>query len=344
MKQEKKDFEELKEDILASCRKGDKEIPKKFAEYCAYYNFTDDQIEIFWKELERLGFSNEGECEDVSGAETEIIEDIPTVPDSVTMQMREIVRIPMLTVERERELSRTIIESRNELTTANLRLVVSIAKKYIGSGMPMEDLFQAGNIGLLKAATRYDYKVGAKFATYAVHWIRQSISKAIAYESRTIRVSEYGKQENRRLKKAREILTQQLQREPSDEELAKDLNWDIQKTRQIRTAFRPITPIHETSSEDGDALIDRIPDPNTPSYEERAERALVNKELQKISKKNLSRQEQMVLDLIRLNYTAEEIAEAAATSVVRVRQVEFGAVRKIGDYRNAGELEKLFRE
>jgi RNA polymerase primary sigma factor len=178
--------------------------------------------------------------EELAAAESMILD------DSVRMWLREIGRVPLLSMQREIELARRTEqgdeEAKHELTRANLRLVVSIAKRYTGRGMSFPDLIQEGNIGLMRAVEKFDFRKGYKFSTYATWWIRQSITRAIADQGRTIRIPVHMVETINRLLRANARLIQELRREPTIEELARELEMPIERVEEIkRIAPEPLS-------------------------------------------------------------------------------------------------------
>ena len=196
-----------------------------------------------------------------------------TISDPVRMYLKEIGKISLLTLEEEMELSARIVagdeEAKNKLAESNLRLVVSIAKRYVGRGMLFLDLIQEGNIGLMKAVEKFDAEKGYKFSTYATWWIRQAITRAIADQARTIRVPVHMVETINRLSRYQRQLTLELNREPTEEELAKKMHLSLEKIREvIKIAQEPVsleTPIGE---EDDSHLGDFVKDERTMSPEE----------------------------------------------------------------------------
>ena len=260
------------------------------------------------------------------------------VDDPVRMYLREIVRIPLLSFEEEAKLAERILqndeEAREQLCQANLRLVVSIAKKYVGRGMLFLDLIQEGNMGLIKAVEKFDYTKGYKFSTYATWWIRQAITRAIADQARTIRIPVHMVETINRLIRTSRHLLQQLGREPSPEEIAKELDMSVEKVMEIqRIAQDPVsleTPIGE---EDDSHLGDFIPDDDSPAPHDSAAYTLLKEQLDEVME-TLTAREAKVL---RLRFglddgkarTLEEVGKEFMVTRERIRQIEAKALRKL---------------
>ena len=259
--------------------------------------------------------------------------------DSVKIYLQQIGKIPLLTAEQELEVAKKIKESNDEhakevLVNANLRLVVSIAKKYIGRGLSFLDLIQEGNMGLMKAAEKFDYAKGYKFSTYATWWIRQAITRAIADQARTIRVPVHMVETINKLARVQRQLTQDLNREPTDEEIAKKLGISIEKVREVyKISQDPVsleTPIGE---EDDSHLGDFIKDERTMGPEEYATIEMLKEELQGVLGTLTDREEKV----LRLRFglddgqcrTLEEVGQIFGVTRERIRQIEAKALRKL---------------
>jgi RNA polymerase primary sigma factor len=260
------------------------------------------------------------------------------IDDHVRMYLKEIGKVPLLTSEEEKELAERIQqgdeEAKKKLSEANLRLVVSIAKRYVGRGMLFLDLIQEGNLGLLKAVEKFDYSKGFKFSTYATWWIRQAITRAIADQARTIRIPVHMVETINKLLRVSRQLLQEYGREPSDEELAKEMQMPIDKVREIRKiAQEPVsleTPIGE---EEDTHLGDFIPDEDIPSPADAAAFTLLQEQLEEVLD-TLAPREKMVLKL-RFGLsdgkarTLEEVGDLFHVTRERIRQIEAKALRKL---------------
>ncbi len=260
------------------------------------------------------------------------------IDDPVRMYLREIGKIPLLTYDEELELAQKIIkgdeEAKQKLAESNLRLVVSIAKKYLGRGMLFLDLIQEGNMGLIKAVEKFDYEKGYKFSTYATWWIRQAITRAIADQARTIRIPVHMVETINKLIRTSRHLLQRLGREPTPEELSEELEMPIEKVMEIqKIAQDPVsleTPIGE---EDDSHLGDFIPDDDSPAPQDSAAYTLLKEQLEDVMN-TLTPREAKVLKL-RFGLedgkarTLEEVGRVFEVTRERIRQIEAKALRKL---------------
>ena len=279
---------------------------------------------------------------DADDAENESIEQLKrsdTADDSVKIYLQQIGRVPLLSTDEEIELAKLIAEgnekAKNRLVQANLRLVVSIAKKYIGRGLSFLDLIQEGNLGLIRAAEKFDYKRGYKFSTYATWWIQQAITRGIADKSRTIRLPVHMIETIGKLKKVTRDLTNDLNRKPTKEEIAENMGISLSKLRLVMKATQSTisleTPLNkkEEASRIGDFLIDTQSDtPDTKVVQDS-----LTTELDKI----LSSLRPRERDVLRLRFglddgnkrTLEEIGQLFGVSRERIRQIETRAINKL---------------
>lgn len=261
-----------------------------------------------------------------------------SIEDPVRMYLKEIGKVPLLSAEREIELAKRMEEgdedAKKELAEANLRLVVSIAKRYVGRGMLFLDLIQEGNLGLIKAVEKFDYHKGYKFSTYATWWIRQAITRAIADQARTIRIPVHMVETINKLIRVSRQLLQELGREPLPEEIAKELDMPVERVREIlKISQEPVsleTPIGE---EEDSHLGDFIQDDNVPVPAEAAAQTLLKEQLDEVLD-TLTEREQKVL---RLRFgmndgrarTLEEVGKEFDVTRERIRQIEAKALRKL---------------
>ena len=310
----------------------------------------DLELEPDIEDLEQV--EEEIKVDDILNQDIDTLDGI-SVDDPVRMYLREIGRIPLLTVEEETSLAKRIIEgdedARQQLAEANLRLVVSIAKKYVGRGLLLLDLIQEGNMGLIKAVEKFDHTKGFKFSTYATWWIRQSITRSIADQARTIRIPVHMVETINRLIRTSRSLLQQLGREPTPEEIAKEMEMPLEKVIEIqKVAQDPVsleTPIGE---EDDSHLGDFIQDDDSPAPQDAAAYTLLKEQLEEIMT-TLTPREAKVLTL-RFGLedgkarTLEEVGKEFMVTRERIRQIEAKALRKLkhpsrrkklGDYRNS---------
>lgn len=315
-------------------------------------NINQDQIEKVFDVMEEMGvdvlkddFEEEPDEADLKEVEDLKLDEEPidnfegiNVDDPVRMYLREIGRIPLLTYDKELELAKRILEddedAKKELAESNLRLVVSIAKKYVGRGMLFLDLIQEGNMGLIKAVEKFDYTKGFKFSTYATWWIRQSITRAIADQARTIRIPVHMVETINKLIRTSRHLLQQLGREPTPEELSKELEMPVEKVMEIqKIAQDPVsleTPIGE---EDDSHLGDFIQDDDSPAPQDAAAYTLLKEQLEEVMS-TLTPREAKVLKL-RFGLedgkarTLEEVGKEFDVTRERIRQIEAKALRKL---------------
>ena len=311
-----------------------------------------EQIDKVFDAFEEMGvnllnddFEEEPDIEDLKEVEDLKLDEITdtsfegvSVDDPVRMYLREIGKIPLLSYEKELELAKRILENdeeaKQELAEANLRLVVSIAKKYVGRGMLFLDLIQEGNMGLIKAVEKFDYTKGFKFSTYATWWIRQAITRAIADQARTIRIPVHMVETINRLIRTSRHLLQQLGREPTPEEIAKEMEMSVEKVMEIqKIAQDPVsleTPIGE---EDDSHLGDFIQDEDSPAPHDAASYTLLREQLEEVMN-TLTPREAKVLKL-RFGLedgkarTLEEVGKEFDVTRERIRQIEAKALRKL---------------
>jgi RNA polymerase primary sigma factor len=261
-----------------------------------------------------------------------------SIEDPVRMYLKEIGKVPLLTAEEEIELAKRMEqgdeEAKKRLAEANLRLVVSIAKRYVGRGMLFLDLIQEGNLGLIKAVEKFDYRKGYKFSTYATWWIRQAITRAIADQARTIRIPVHMVETiNKEIRVSRQLL-QELGREPTPEEIAEEMNISVDRVREIlKISQEPVsleTPIGE---EEDSHLGDFIQDDNVPAPADAAANTMLKEQLEEVLG-TLTEREQKVL---RLRFglddgrarTLEEVGKEFNVTRERIRQIEAKALRKL---------------
>ena len=318
------------------------EISKAFEEYeitpeeieTIYDIFEKEGIEVvddLDKELEEIEVSKE-ELEDLS-----IPEGI-NIDDHVKMYLKEIGKVNLLDANQENELAKRMAdgdqEAKKKLVEANLRLVVSIAKRYVGRGMLFLDLIQEGNLGLIKAVDKFDYTKGFKFSTYATWWIRQAITRAIADQARTIRIPVHMVETINKLVRVSRQLVQELGREPTPEELARELGMSVEKVREIsKISQEPVsleTPIGE---EEDSHLGDFIPDDDAPAPSEAASFVLLKEQLVDVLKTLTPREEKVLKLRFGLEdgrqRTLEEVGKEFNVTRERIRQIEAKALRKL---------------
>ena len=289
----------------------------------------DDDEELLLDDLE----------EDVDVDKIDIsVPDGVSIEDPVRMYLKEIGKVPLLSAEEEIELAKRMEEgdeqAKQKLAEANLRLVVSIAKRYVGRGMLFLDLIQEGNLGLIKAVEKFDYRKGYKFSTYATWWIRQAITRAIADQARTIRIPVHMVETINKVIRVSRQLLQELGHDPSAEEIAAEMNMPVDKVRDIlKIAQEPVsleTPIGE---EEDSQLGDFIPDEEAPVPAEAASQTLLKEQLADVLKTLTPREEKV----LRLRFgledgrprTLEEVGKEFNVTRERIRQIEAKALRKL---------------
>lgn len=306
-----------------------------------------EQIEKIYDTFDEMGIDVIGEDELVKNIAEEkpereakeyAVPEGVNIDDPVRMYLKEIGKIPLLVADEEVELARAIEEgddeARRKLAEANLRLVVSIAKRYVGRGMLFLDLIQEGNLGLIKAVEKFDYRKGFKFSTYATWWIRQAITRAIADQARTIRIPVHMVETINKLIRVSRQLLQELGREPLPEEIAEEMGISEEKVREIlKIAQEPVsleTPIGE---EEDSHLGDFIPDDDAPAPAEAAAFAMLREQLVGVLDTLTPREEKVLrlrfgLDDGRVR-TLEEVGREFNVTRERIRQIEAKALRKL---------------
>jgi RNA polymerase primary sigma factor len=321
-----------------------KEIIDTFEEV----DMDPDQIDKIYEYLETKGIDVIGVVdidipviEDEEAEEVELDISVPegiNIDDPVRMYLKEIGKVPLLSSSEEVELAKRIIkgdlEAKKKLTEANLRLVVSIAKRYVGRGMLFLDLIQEGNLGLIKAVEKFEYTKGFKFSTYATWWIRQAITRAIADQARTIRIPVHMVETINKLIRVSRQLLQELGRDPLPEEIAEEMGMSEDKVREImKIAQEPVlleTPIGE---EEDSHLGDFIPDDDAPAPAESAAFTMLKEQLFEVLDTLTPREEKV----LRLRFglddgrarTLEEVGKEFSVTRERIRQIEAKALRKL---------------
>ena len=301
--------------------------------------FENVGVNVFSEELEEPNLEDLQEVEDIKLEEIDVTNfEGVNVDDPVRMYLREIGKIPLLTYEEELDLAQKVLEgdedAKQKLAESNLRLVVSIAKKYVGRGMLFLDLIQEGNMGLIKAVEKFDYTKGYKFSTYATWWIRQAITRAIADQARTIRIPVHMVETINKLIRTSRDLLQRLGREPTPEEISKEIELPVEKVLEIqKIAQDPVsleTPIGE---EDDSHLGDFIQDDDSPAPQDSVAYTLLKEQLEEVMN-TLTPREAKVLKL-RFGLedgkarTLEEVGREFMVTRERIRQIEAKALRKL---------------
>lgn len=318
-------------DFALSPEQIDKILDFLEANHVDVLRITDDDDDIL---IDDEDVENDVEMEKIDLS----VPDGVSIEDPVRMYLKEIGKVPLLTAEEEIELAKRMElgdeEAKKRLAEANLRLVVSIAKRYVGRGMLFLDLIQEGNLGLIKAVEKFDYRKGYKFSTYATWWIRQAITRAIADQARTIRIPVHMVETINKLIRVSRQLLQELGGEPTPEEIAEEMNMPVERVREIlKISQEPVsleTPIGE---EEDSHLGDFIQDDNVPVPADAAAFTLLKEQLVEVLS-TLTDREQKVL---RLRFglddgrarTLEEVGKEFNVTRERIRQIEAKALRKL---------------
>ena len=355
-----KQKEEKLNALIEKGKKAGKLTSKELMDVLDDMNLEPEELDKFYDKLENLGIDTSGEdilpplddealpaleelqeIEEVTEeeiADTDALVDTFSTDDPVRMYLKEIGKVPLLTPEEEQELARRMAdgdeEAKRRMAEANLRLVVSIAKRYVGRGMLFLDLIQEGNLGLIKAVDKFDYTKGYKFSTYATWWIRQAITRAIADQARTIRIPVHMVETINKVIRVSRQLLQELGHDPSAEEIAAEMNMPVDKVRDIlKIAQEPVsleTPIGE---EEDSHLGDFIPDEDASEPSEAASFSLLREQLMTVLD-TLTPREKKVLEL-RFGIvdgrtrTLEEVGKEFNVTRERIRQIEAKALRKL---------------
>ena len=346
--------------LIEKGKKAGKLTSKELMDVLDDMNLEPEELDKFYDKLENLGIDTSGEdilpplddealpaleelqeIEEVTEeeiADTDALVDTFSTDDPVRMYLKEIGKVPLLTPEEEQELARRMAdgdeEAKRRMAEANLRLVVSIAKRYVGRGMLFLDLIQEGNLGLIKAVDKFDYTKGYKFSTYATWWIRQAITRAIADQARTIRIPVHMVETINKVIRVSRQLLQELGHDPSAEEIAEEMGMPVDKVRDIlKIAQEPVsleTPIGE---EEYSHLGDFIPDEDASEPSEAASFSLLREQLMTVLD-TLTPREKKVLEL-RFGIvdgrtrTLEEVGKEFNVTRERIRQIEAKALRKL---------------
>ena len=347
--------------LIEKGKKAGKLTSKELMDTLDDLKLEPDELDKFYDKLEDLGIDTAGEdilppldddalpaleelqeieevTEEEIAADTDALADTFSTDDPVRMYLKEIGKVPLLTPEEEQDLARRMAdgdeEAKRRMAEANLRLVVSIAKRYVGRGMLFLDLIQEGNLGLIKAVDKFDYTKGYKFSTYATWWIRQAITRAIADQARTIRIPVHMVETINKVIRVSRQLLQELGHDPSAEEIAAEMNMPVDEVRDIlKIAQEPVsleTPIGE---EEDSHLGDFIPDEDASEPSEAASFSLLKEQLMSVLD-TLTPREKKVLEL-RFGIidgrtrTLEEVGKEFNVTRERIRQIEAKALRKL---------------
>ncbi len=343
-KRDRNDKMAIVKNLIEKGRKNNSLTYKDIMDEVENIELSPEQIDKIYEVLESMGIEvigNMAEMANVPEEEEEIDLSVPegiAIDDPVRMYLKEIGKVPLLSSEEEIELANRIeagdMYAKKKLAEANLRLVVSIAKRYVGRGMLFLDLIQEGNLGLIKAVEKFDYRKGFKFSTYATWWIRQAITRAIADQARTIRIPVHMVETINKLIRVQRQLLQELGRDPFPEEISKVMDLPVEKVREIqKIAQEPVsleTPIGE---EEDSHLGDFIPDDEAPAPAEAAAFTMLKEQLINVLDTLTPREEKV----LRLRFglddgrarTLEEVGKEFNVTRERIRQIEAKALRKL---------------
>ena len=338
-------------DLLARAKKKGKLTQEDIISMLADAEADPDQIDKFYDALEQSGVQivyagaadlaeleeEMAEFDNPETIEAALSEQGLAVDDPVRMYLKEIGKVPLLDSEQEATLAHRMLEgdadAKNQLIEANLRLVVSIAKRYASRGLFFLDLIQEGNLGLMKAASKFDYTKGYKFSTYATWWIRQAITRAIADQARTIRIPVHMVETIHRVSRAQRELLQELGREPKEAEIAARLELSVDKVEEILKISQEPVPLETPIGEEEDSRLgDFIPDEDTQTPSDAAAYSMMREQIDQVLNTLIPRER----DVLRMRFgldgkthTLEEVGKAFNITRERIRQIEAKALRKL---------------
>jgi RNA polymerase primary sigma factor len=318
-----------------------------------YTELADASIEITTTDPDAESFTDEW-LEDETETEEEVTSTAPVyldddvADDSVRLYLREIGKIPLLSAEEELALAHRVVagerDAKDKMAEANMRLVVSIAKRYVGRGLDLLDLIQEGNTGLLRAVEKFDPDKGFKFSTYATWWIRQAITRAIADQARTIRIPVHMVETINKLLRTQRRLTQELNREPTNEEIAKAMEIEVDKVEHIMKIKQDISSLDASirDDEEDSVLADFIEDEDTISPEESATNQLLKEQVKDMLGALTEREQKIIKLRFGLedgkSHTLEEVGQEFSVTRERIRQIEAKALAKLRKHRDAKKL------
>ncbi len=360
---EEHDFEQIKKDMVLKAKKDGKIDQRDILVAIPDIPDNADVLDALYTELADLNVEvtggaepngkpfttewvEEDEEEEVKLNEQVYLDDI--ADDSVRLYLREIGKIPLLTSAEELALAHRVVagekNAKDKMAEANMRLVVSIAKRYVGRGLDLLDLIQEGNTGLLRAVEKFDPDKGFKFSTYATWWIRQAITRAIADQARTIRIPVHMVETINKLLRTQRRLTQELNREPSNDEIAKEMEIEVEKVEHIMKIKQDISSLDASvrDDEEDSVLADFIEDEDTISPEESATGSLLKEHVKEMLS-SLTEREQKILKLRfgledGKSHTLEEVGQEFSVTRERIRQIEAKALAKLRKHKDSKKL------
>jgi RNA polymerase primary sigma factor len=311
-------------------------------------DLPDEEVEALHERLEGRGIELSDDCGRAEVETTRVRPDdlAASTTDALQLFLNEIRRYPLLTKEEEIELSKAIeqgdLEAKERMINSNLRLVVSIAKKYQGQELSLLDLIQEGIFGLIRAAEKFDHRKGFKFSTYATFWIRQAIQRGLANKARTIRIPVHIGQRERKLLRAERDLASRLGRDPTDEEIAAEAELPLDQIEEVRAAARTVTSLDRAVGEDGDTSLGDLLPSEGPELEETIQVSLAKETL----RRTVADLPELERDVIRLRYGIEggdpqplrEAGRRLGLSAERVRQLEARALKRLAARREIDAL------
>jgi RNA polymerase primary sigma factor len=322
-----------------------------------YSDLAEDDIELIQaaeprpEDMSEWSAEEEPEEEEILTTDTAYMDDI--ADDSVRLYLREIGKIPLLTAEEELALAKRVVKgdktAKDQMAEANMRLVVSIAKRYVGRGLDLLDLIQEGNTGLLRAVEKFDPDRGFKFSTYATWWIRQAITRAIADQARTIRIPVHMVETINKLLRTQRRLTQELNREPTNEEIAVAMEMEVDKVEHIMKIKQDISSLDASvrDDEEDSVLGDFIEDEDAKTPTESASEQLLKEQVRQILS-SLTEREQKILKLRfgledGKSHTLEEVGQEFSVTRERIRQIEAKALAKLRKHKETRRLHEYLQ-
>jgi RNA polymerase primary sigma factor len=322
-----------------------------------YADLAEEEVELIQaaeprpEDISEWTAEEEPEEEEILTADTAYMDDI--ADDSVRLYLREIGKIPLLTAEEELALAKRVVKgdksAKDQMAEANMRLVVSIAKRYVGRGLDLLDLIQEGNTGLLRAVEKFDPDRGFKFSTYATWWIRQAITRAIADQARTIRIPVHMVETINKLLRTQRRLTQELNREPTNEEIAAAMEMEVDKVEHIMKIKQDISSLDASvrDDEEDSVLGDFIEDEDAKTPTESASEQLLKEQVRQILS-SLTEREQKILKLRfgledGKSHTLEEVGQEFSVTRERIRQIEAKALAKLRKHKETRRLHEYLQ-